>query len=161
MNFHPETKAYTLRRRSEGKNDREVRRCLKRHLTRRIFRLLKDLDTLQKHPHGQLNPARPSQTEWIRSAPCHFLVEGTRGGARRAQRRSRWALCAGRLHASRWYRIPDRSEAACVNHHYSGRSGRRRRHPRRAQRGGRCFVRRGDRTCRLRTACTPRRPPGW
>jgi transposase len=46
MNFHPETKAYTLRRRGEGKNDREVRRCLKRHLARRIFRLLKDLDTL-------------------------------------------------------------------------------------------------------------------
>jgi len=46
MNFHPETRAYTLRRRSEGKNDREVRRCLKRHLARRIFRLLKDLDSL-------------------------------------------------------------------------------------------------------------------
>ena len=46
MNFHAESKAYTLRRRAEGKSDREIRRCLKRHLARRIFRLLKDLDSL-------------------------------------------------------------------------------------------------------------------
>ena len=46
LELHPETKAYTLRRRGEGKNDREIRRCLKRHLARRIFCLLKDLDTL-------------------------------------------------------------------------------------------------------------------
>lgn len=46
MNFHPETQAYALRRRSEGKSDREIRRCLKRHLARRIFRLLMGLDSL-------------------------------------------------------------------------------------------------------------------
>lgn len=46
MNFHPESQAYTLRRRGEGKSDREIRRCLKRHLARRIFRLLRALDTL-------------------------------------------------------------------------------------------------------------------
>ena len=46
MNFHAESKAYTLRRRAEGKSDREIRRCLKRHLARRIFRSLKGLDTL-------------------------------------------------------------------------------------------------------------------
>jgi transposase len=36
MNFHPESKAYTVRRRGEGKGDREIRRCLKRHLARRV-----------------------------------------------------------------------------------------------------------------------------
>lgn len=46
MNFHSETKTYTLRRRGEGKSDREIRRCLKRHLARRIFRLLMGLDSL-------------------------------------------------------------------------------------------------------------------
>lgn len=46
MNSHPESKAYWLRRRAEGKSDREIRRCLKRHLARRVFRLLEGIDTL-------------------------------------------------------------------------------------------------------------------
>lgn len=46
MNFHAESRAYTLRRRADGKSDREIKRCLKRHLARRIFRLLKGLDSL-------------------------------------------------------------------------------------------------------------------
>ena len=37
MNFHAESRAYQIRRRGEGKSDREIRRCLKRHLARRIF----------------------------------------------------------------------------------------------------------------------------
>lgn len=45
MNFHPQSKAYWLRRRAEGKSDREIRRCLKRHLARQVFRLLKGIDT--------------------------------------------------------------------------------------------------------------------
>jgi len=40
MRYHEETKAYTERRRAEGKSDREIRRCLKRFLARRIFKLL-------------------------------------------------------------------------------------------------------------------------
>ena len=46
MNFHDESKEYWLRRRGEGKSDREIRRCLKRHLARRIFHLLNCLDAL-------------------------------------------------------------------------------------------------------------------
>lgn len=46
MNFHAESRAYQIRRRGEGKSDREIRRCLKRHLARRIFRLLQGLDIL-------------------------------------------------------------------------------------------------------------------
>jgi transposase len=36
----PETRAYLERKRSEGKTNREALRCLKRHLTRQIHRLL-------------------------------------------------------------------------------------------------------------------------
>ncbi len=37
---HPETRAYLARKRAEGKTTREAIRCLKRHLARRIWRLL-------------------------------------------------------------------------------------------------------------------------
>ena len=37
---HAETKHYAARRTAEGKTPREIKRCLKRHLARRLFRLL-------------------------------------------------------------------------------------------------------------------------
>ncbi|MEA2025789.1 MAG: IS110 family transposase [Chloroflexota bacterium] len=37
-----ETRAYARRRTEEGKTPREIKRCLKRHVARRIFRLLED-----------------------------------------------------------------------------------------------------------------------
>jgi transposase len=37
---HPPTEAYFDRRRKEGKNDREILRCLKRYIAREVFRLL-------------------------------------------------------------------------------------------------------------------------
>jgi transposase len=37
---HAETRAYAARRRAEGKTPREIKRCLKRHLARRIYKLL-------------------------------------------------------------------------------------------------------------------------
>ena len=40
LTCHPETKAYATRRLAEGKTPREIRRCLKRHLARRIYKLL-------------------------------------------------------------------------------------------------------------------------
>ena len=40
MKHHPETKAYVQRRVAEGKSCREIRRCLKRFVARRLFRLL-------------------------------------------------------------------------------------------------------------------------
>jgi len=45
-NQHPESQHYMVRRRAEGKSDREIRRCLKRHLARRIFKLLQRIDSL-------------------------------------------------------------------------------------------------------------------
>jgi transposase len=35
-----ETRAYAARRSAEGKTPREIKRCLKRHLARRLFKLL-------------------------------------------------------------------------------------------------------------------------
>ncbi len=40
LSCHPETKAYATRRLAEGKTSREIRRCLKRHIARRIYKLL-------------------------------------------------------------------------------------------------------------------------
>jgi len=40
MMFDPETKTYAERRRAEGKTNREIRRCLKRHVARRVYKLL-------------------------------------------------------------------------------------------------------------------------
>jgi transposase len=41
----PDTRAYLARKREEGKSNREALRCLKRHLARRIWRLLYDVTT--------------------------------------------------------------------------------------------------------------------
>ncbi|WP_051738402.1 IS110 family transposase [Pseudonocardia halophobica] len=40
MRFHPPTRAYVERRRTEGKTDPEIRRCLKRYITRQLYRQL-------------------------------------------------------------------------------------------------------------------------
>lgn len=37
---HPQTRAYAARRRAEGKTHREIRRCIKRYLARRLYRHL-------------------------------------------------------------------------------------------------------------------------
>jgi transposase len=40
MTYHAETRAYVVRRAAEGKTPREIKRCLKRYLARRLFKLL-------------------------------------------------------------------------------------------------------------------------
>jgi len=40
IRFHPETKAYVARRLAEGHTPREIKRCLKRYVARRLYRLL-------------------------------------------------------------------------------------------------------------------------
>lgn len=40
MQHHPETKTYVERRTAEGKTRREIRRCIMRHLVRRLYPLL-------------------------------------------------------------------------------------------------------------------------
>ena len=39
MRFHPETKEYVARRTAEGRTPREIKRCLKRFVARRLFRV--------------------------------------------------------------------------------------------------------------------------
>ena len=45
MRVDPTTKTYVARRRNEGKTDREIKRCLKRYITRQIFRQLEHTPT--------------------------------------------------------------------------------------------------------------------
>ncbi len=40
---HPQTQAYQSRRLGEGKSKAEIRRCLKRHLARHLFRVMQAL----------------------------------------------------------------------------------------------------------------------
>lgn len=40
LRHHQETQAYAQRRTAQGKSPREIKRCLKRHLARRLFKLL-------------------------------------------------------------------------------------------------------------------------
>jgi hypothetical protein len=46
MRCWPETQAYVARRVAEGKNDKEIRRCLKRYIARQIHRFLTATMTL-------------------------------------------------------------------------------------------------------------------
>ena len=60
-----QTKDYAARRRAEGKNDREIIRCLKRYIAREIYRLLTDPPVV---PHGaDLRQTTPTQ----RNDPRH------------------------------------------------------------------------------------------
>jgi transposase len=47
---HPETRDYLARKRVEGKTGLEAMRCLKRHLTRRIWHLLRMVQPDQGTP---------------------------------------------------------------------------------------------------------------
>ena len=40
LTHDPDTRAYAARRTAEGKTPREIKRCLKRFVARRLFRLL-------------------------------------------------------------------------------------------------------------------------
>lgn len=51
MTYDAETRAYVKKRRAEDKTDRDIRRCLKRYLARRVFRIL------NAQQHQALQPA--------------------------------------------------------------------------------------------------------
>jgi transposase len=48
---HPETQRYAARRSTEGKTPREIRRCLKRHLARRLYHILEASPTNLNNEH--------------------------------------------------------------------------------------------------------------
>lgn len=47
LQHDPETRTYAARRKEEGKTPREIKRCLKRYLARRLFRLLESQAEIQ------------------------------------------------------------------------------------------------------------------
>lgn len=49
MRFHPETRAYVQRRTAEGRTPRDIKRCLKRYVARRLFRLLETTANTNTH----------------------------------------------------------------------------------------------------------------
>jgi transposase len=53
----PETAAYLTRKQAEGKSRREALRCLKRHLARRVFKLLQPAPPPPPTPLGHRPPA--------------------------------------------------------------------------------------------------------
>ena len=52
---HPETQAYIARKRAEGKSTKEAIRCLKRHLTRRLWHLLQPPHPGTGHPDPSIS----------------------------------------------------------------------------------------------------------
>ncbi len=56
LRCHPETRDYIARKRAEGKSTKDAIRCLKRHLTRRIWQLLQ---TPARIPDQTLTPTTP------------------------------------------------------------------------------------------------------
>jgi hypothetical protein len=62
----------------QGKSDREVRRCLKRHLPRRIFELLQRVESLyERHRRSELRLGR-SETSFCRGMTLTAAVLRTR-----------------------------------------------------------------------------------
>jgi transposase len=55
LQHDPATRAYAARRLAEGKTPREIRRCLKRYLARRLFRIL---EATGPHPNAPQRPTR-------------------------------------------------------------------------------------------------------
>jgi transposase len=50
LRYDPATRAYAERRRSEGKTDREIKRCLKRYVARQLYRQLENPPTPLDNP---------------------------------------------------------------------------------------------------------------
>jgi transposase len=57
LQHDPATRAYAARRTAEGKTPREIKRCLKRYLARRLFRIL---EATGPHPTADQRPSRSS-----------------------------------------------------------------------------------------------------
>ena len=55
LRCHAETKDYVARKRAEGKSTKDAIRCLKRHLTRRIWHLLQAAPPAPGHPHPSIS----------------------------------------------------------------------------------------------------------
>ena len=70
----PDTAAYLARKQAEGKTRREALRCLKRHLARRVWRLLQTPEPLRtnggcRQPAPPRRPSRSTATPLAAASP--------------------------------------------------------------------------------------------
>jgi transposase len=72
MSMDPRTKAYVAKKRAEGKATMEVIRCLKRHISNEIHRLLTDPPAVPDN--ADLRPARLAQGLTLQTVADHFGV---------------------------------------------------------------------------------------
>ena len=77
LGHHPETKRYAARRTAEGKTPREIRRCLKRHLARRLYRILDASTTGAGNPLPRQRPA-PAASRTDRTLPLTAIEASNR-----------------------------------------------------------------------------------
>jgi transposase len=70
----PDTAAYLARKQAEGKSRKEALRSLKRHLARRVWRLLRSPATSKPTPVEAAVPARPKAVETVAVEAAPYLM---------------------------------------------------------------------------------------
>jgi transposase len=61
---HAPARAFLARKQAESKSRREALRCLKRHLTRVVFKLLRSIAS-RSHPESEISPHQKGKDNWI------------------------------------------------------------------------------------------------
>ena len=92
---HAETQTYAARRTAEGKSPREIRRCLKRHLARRLFKLLESTAAAATTLAVPAGPARPGRVS-RRATASRSATAARSARAERSFRRPRLGAGATR-----------------------------------------------------------------
>ena len=72
-NWDPDTAAYLARKQAEGKSRKEALRCVKRHLTRRVWRLMRTPTTTTTSPLLLPVPAKPKALDAIAGDAPYFM----------------------------------------------------------------------------------------
>lgn len=94
MRIDPETKQYVEKRRAEGRTDREIRRCIKRYLARRIYRYLNSVANTEaesaqveaqtnSNSTGLGNRVREEEVPSTGNRRCRLTPKGARHGGQR------------------------------------------------------------------------------
>jgi len=94
MRVDPETQRYVEKRRAEGRTDREIRRCLKRYIARRIYRYLNSVAKAEaqssqvgaqadQNPKGSENRARTQEVPSTGNRRCSLTQQSVRHGGQR------------------------------------------------------------------------------
>ncbi len=83
-NFHEPARLYLEKKQAEGKSRKEALRCLKRHLARRVWKLLVDSER-----ERSLNSVQPKRDSWLGNLRGQLDIgaTGSRGGGLGVKRR--------------------------------------------------------------------------